>query len=104
MRTLGRLVLALSGVALLAGVGCSSEGFTPVCKPDLTDCLEPAKGGSFYVDGGIADTGPAPEAEASVGQDSGPDAEPDAVSEEQDDVQTADTQPSDSESDAVVAD
>jgi hypothetical protein len=90
MRTPGILVIVLSSVALFAGMGCSTKGFTPTCKPDLSDCLEPATGGNFFLDGSVPDAVTKPDAEASV-----PESSLDVVSEEPDDVQASDTQPAD---------
>jgi hypothetical protein len=77
MRTVGSLMMALSALAMLAGVGCSTDGYTPKCTAanDWADCLDPPDGGQWVLDASTDAAvdqvvQPEPAAEA------GPDAEP----------------------------
>lgn len=60
--------ILVASIAASALVACSSDGTTPNC-PTEADCLEPAKGGAYYV--GDSGTGDEPE----------PEPEPDAETE-----------------------
>ncbi len=53
--------ILIASIAASALVACSSDGTTPNC-PTEADCLEPAKGGAYYV--GDSGTGDEPEPDA----------------------------------------
>jgi len=53
--------ILIASIAASTLVACSSDGTTPNC-PTEADCLEPAKGGAYYV--GDSGTGDEPEPDA----------------------------------------
>jgi hypothetical protein len=101
MRTVGSLMMALSALALFAGVGCKADGYTPQCVEDgYSDCLPPPEGGTF-IDAGTdttsqPDTAVDQDAEPEAAAETGPDTEPP-------DSDTPDTE-LDAEPDAVLND
>jgi len=80
MRTVGSLMIALAALTALAVAGCTTDGYTPKCTPtnDWADCLEQAKGGSYYVDSGTPDNVVQPEAEAAADHNVQPEPQPES--------------------------
>lgn len=97
MRTVGSLMMALSALAMLAGVGCSTDGYTPKCTAanDWADCLDPPEGGVWLEAStdAAAEQVVQPEAAAETGPDTEP---PDSA--------PADSDPPDTAADSPVND
>ncbi|MBI5537971.1 MAG: hypothetical protein HY898_34935 [Deltaproteobacteria bacterium] len=96
MRTVGSLMMALSALAMLAGVGCSTDGYTPKCTAanDWADCLDPPEGGVWVLDSSTdaaVDQVVQPEAAAETGPDTEP---PDSAPPDSDPPDTAADSPS----------
>jgi hypothetical protein len=80
MRTVGSLMMALSALALFAGVGCSTDGYTPKCTDvdGYSDCLPGPEGGTWLDSGTDTSSQPDTAVDQGVQQEVEPETGPEA--------------------------